>query len=222
MKRIILGLTVLFLFGSSSAFSNPYPVSQPTLINEVQTSLDSLEAIELHWAPPPPDIQDIDLGGWFVTTSAGTAYINPGVILPDSGYVVINSTNTTGGFSLNDSLETIKIYPPDEDFLPDSLSIFFLLDSFSIFLPPEGKSAALCNELVPDPGDTEYFDQILYFYWDSSPTLGYENDDQHSWGIIKGGVWDKYNQPISGALIKASLRNTVYPTFRKKFKVKHG
>jgi len=209
MRKVILGLAVFFLFGSSPVFSNPYPVPQQTLINEIQSSPDSLEAIELHWAPPPPDIQDIDLGGWFVTTSAGTAYVNPGVILPDSGYVVINSGNTTGGFSLNDSFETIKISPPDESFLPDSLSIFFLLDSFSIFLPPEGKSPALCNEFVPDPGDTEYFDQILYFYWDSSPTMGYENNDQHSWGTIEGEVWDRDNQPICGALIKAFQQNSI-------------
>jgi len=195
MRKVILGLAVLFLFGSSSAFSNPIAL---TLINEVQTSPDSLESIELHWTPPPPDIQDIDLGGWFVTTSAGTAYVNPGVILPDSGYLVINSTNTTGEFSLNDSFETIKIYSPD---FPDPI------DWISVFFPPEGKSAALYNEFVVNPDDPAFFDQIIYFYWDSSPTMGYENDDQHSWGVIKGRVCDRDNQPISGALIKAFFRN---------------
>ncbi len=197
MRRVILGLTVLFLFGSSSVFSNPYPVPQPTLINEVQTSPDSLEGIELHWAPGPFG-EDLDMGSWFVITSAGTAYINQGVILPDSGYVVVNSENTTGGFSLNDSFETIKICPPDENFPPDWISIFF---------PPEGRSTTLCNEIVPDPNDPRLFDQVIYFYWDSSPTLGYKNDDQHSWGIIAGGMWDRVNQPISGALIKAFFRN---------------
>lgn len=116
MRRIVIALIALFLLGSSSVVSNPYIV---TLINEVQTSSDSLEGIELHWAPLLPDFDDEDLGGWFVTTSAGTAYINPGVILSPTGYVVMNSANTAGEFSLNDYFETIKIYPPDESFHVD-------------------------------------------------------------------------------------------------------
>jgi len=195
MRRIILGLTVLFLFGSSSAFSNPYVL---TLINEVQSSPDSLEAIELHWTPEPLDFENMDIGGWFITTSAGTAYINPSVILPESGYVVINPENTIGEFSLNDSFETIKIYSPDEGFPIDSISVFF---------PPEGQSAALCDEFVVNPDDPGFLYQVIYFYWDSSPTMGYENDDQHSCGTIEGRVLDGDSQPISEALITALFRN---------------
>lgn len=196
MRMIILTLTALFLFGTSSALSNPIVL---TLINEVQTSPDSQEGIELHWIPEPSHMQDIDLDGWFVTTSVGTVCINPGVILSPTGYVVINSANTTGEFSLNDSFETIKIYLPDDEDYP--------VGWISTFLPPEGKSAALRHESLPDPEDPGFFDQIIYFYWDSSPTLGYENDDQHSSGIIEGRVLDRNNQPISGVLIEAFFRN---------------
>ncbi len=195
MRRVLLEVIVLFLLRSASVFSNPYIL---TLINEVQSSPDSLEAIELHWTPELPDVGNIDLGGWFVTTSMGTAYIVPGVVLSPTGYVVINSSNTYGEFSLNDSIETISIHSSD---FPDPF------DSISVFLPPEGKSVSLCNEFLVDPNDPWSINQVVYFYWDSSPTMGYENDDQHSRGVVKGMVRDRNNQPVSGALIVALFRN---------------
>uniref|UniRef100_A0A7C6EEW5 T9SS type A sorting domain-containing protein n=1 Tax=candidate division WOR-3 bacterium TaxID=2052148 RepID=A0A7C6EEW5_UNCW3 len=181
-KAKILSFVLLIAF----AYANPYI---ETLISEFQTAPDSLERIELHALPFP---YTIDLGGWTITTNAGTATINPGTILPYNGYVTIDRTNTSGVFSLNDISDTIKLcdnrgYGVDEVSWPSLPAMWGCSPT-----PPYGGSGALYRS-------NTYWMEINW-YIDSTPTFDAPNDDYSS---ISGRILNQNGQPVVGAEVRA-------------------
>lgn len=180
------GVIVIILFVISILLLKVYADMWITVIHEVQAAPDSLEKIELHWAPAGIGVypETLNLGGTQIRTRAGTAFINSGIILTDSGYVVIDSTNTTGVFSLNAVTDTVKISIPGwwEDYV--------VIRN----LPPY-KSFATFNIV------NRWGKQSLNRYIDDTPTFGYENND---WSSISGCVRDTSNQPISLAEVWAT------------------
>jgi hypothetical protein len=218
MTRIVAALAVLV------AFSSANPVFR-SFVNEFQVAPDSCECIELHcnaWQPGFP----LDLSGWEIQTEAGIAAVNSGTVLEtESSFVVIGPHNTTGTFDLADSAgfivlidtygDTVEIvrYPGDA-----GNGRFYDTESWT---PPSGMSASMhCWTWGwPDP--------ILFLDWytDSSPTLGYENDDGEA--QICGTVRDRNLNPVDEAEVRISGPDGYetfmsWPTFEGTFQFHVG
>jgi len=171
--------------------ADPLPVY---IINEYQTAPDSLERIEFHAFPSP--IYE-NLYGWRIVTRAGTAWISDSIIL-DSGYVVIDSSNTSGVFDLGDEEDSVfvegdiytQIVYPD----PDPA-------------PPEGASVSLfflwCDDLDPIRLD---------HYIETVPTFGSPNS--HYPGCqVSGSVYSANDSlPVEGASVHFRLFDLVILT----------
>ncbi|MEO0115549.1 MAG: carboxypeptidase regulatory-like domain-containing protein [candidate division WOR-3 bacterium] len=183
MKKVkILPFVCLLAF----TYANPFI---ETLISEFQTAPDSLERIELHALPFP---YPVNLGGWTITTNAGTATINPGTILPYDGYVTIDRTNTTGIFSLNDTLDTINLYD-NRGFWVDGVTWPSLPAGWrNAPTPPYGGSSAIYRS------NTYWIETNWYI--DSTPTFDGPNDD---WSSISGRILNRSGQPIFNAYVRA-------------------
>jgi len=116
MRRILAFLTALV------AISLANPILERVYLSEFQTSPDSLERIEL--VPVlDPSRYPFEIGGAQIVTNAGTATIDSGVCFETPySLVVVDSTNTTGTFSLGDDSDDIRLYVPcDNDTLSFSV-----------------------------------------------------------------------------------------------------
>lgn len=164
------------------------------IINEYQTAPDSLERIEFHWFP------EFEIGrnlrGWRIVTKAGTAWVSESIFL-DTGYVVIDSSNTSGIFDLGDEEDYVSIEGTiyDEIVYPD-------LDP----APPEGASVSLFFIWYSDK-DRVDFDH----YIDNSPTFGWAND--YPGCRVSGNVYNADDLlPIDGANLHFRLCETPLAT----------
>jgi hypothetical protein len=92
---------------SLAVISMANPV-MPVILSEIQASPDSCEFIELHVY----NGSQFDLSGATLTTNVGTAVVDSGVYLSLDGYVVLDSTNTSGTFSLGDTADSITLAIP--------------------------------------------------------------------------------------------------------------
>lgn len=145
MKVILrISLTFSLLCCTSLAFSNPIPVY---IINEFQTSPDSLQRIELHWSVEDFSFYPETLLGWKIVTSYGTATIDTSLVL-DSNYVVIDSTNTSGVFKLGEIRDTIEIIAVHEH--GESIVEYLSYPEYAP-TPPPGASAChlVCDCSTP-------------------------------------------------------------------------
>ncbi len=183
MKKVkILPFVCLLAF----TYANPFI---ETLISEFQTAPDSLERIELHAIP---SYMSVELGGWTITTNAGTATINPGMILPYNGYVTIDRTNTTGIFSLNDVSDTIKLRDNQGHWLDAVCWPKLLAWWRNAPAPPYGGSSAIYRS------NTYWVETNWYI--DSTPTFNAPNDD---WSSISGRILNQGGQPVRFAYVCA-------------------
>ncbi|MCX6843477.1 MAG: T9SS type A sorting domain-containing protein [candidate division WOR-3 bacterium] len=178
------------------------PILEKVYISEFQTSPDSLERIELR-PELDPSRYPFEIGGAQIVTNAGTATVDSGVCFETwNSLVVIDSTNTTGTFSLGDDSDYIRLYVPcDNDTL--SFSVRYPGNphwtSAGSWVPPMDASASLYSWDVYIP---PYEDPLTLYTWyiDRTPTFGAGNDDYG--GGIWGGVFDQDTQAISGATVR--------------------
>lgn len=166
-----------------------------TFINEIQTAPSNQEAIELHTTPyasPYP----IDFSGWRIQSNTGFAIINQGVILPPDGFVVIDATNTTGIFNLNDTSDVVSLYN-NLGFLMDRVVYPSLPASWQCGpAPPVGGSISLYRSPL---WNSMYWDRINW-YVDLSPSFGLPNDN---WSSISGTVFNSQGQPVANRVVVA-------------------
>lgn len=180
MIKVVFGL----VFSITLMFANPILI---TYIHEVQAAPDSLERIELHDSFFPSGTTN--LSGWTITTRAGTATINAGVILQDSNYVIIDATNTTGILHIDEISDTILLrnssgYSIDLVFWP-SLPAGM---GGRAPAPPYGGSISLYR------APYNFYDtNQINWYVDSTPTFGMINDN---WSSISGRVLNSQGQPM--------------------------
>jgi hypothetical protein len=124
-------------------------------------------------------------------------------VLPADSYVVIDSTNTTGVFSLGDDSDYVRLLVPYHDTFtlryPDNPHWTYERS----WVPPPRTSAALHAWTVWDP----YGDDWDFYTWyvDTTPTFGASNDDNG--GGIWGAVLDPDSQPIAGATVQMASAN---------------
>lgn len=191
MKRVATFLVALV------AVSTANPVFQ-AFFAEIQVAPDSLERLEVN--PANWEYYPFDLSGCEISTNAGTATINDGVVVPDeSTPIVIDRSNVTGTFSLGDSGDSIELRSPGGSL------IWFLLYPYSgrgnpmaCWLPPPGASCAMQYYYGFWPWDVEGGT----WYMDETPTFGALNDD--TVGGITGIVYDDRLLPVPDAWVHFS------------------
>ena len=196
MRRTVAFLVTLVAIAMAN------PILERVYISEFQASPDSLERIELC---PELDLSryPFEIGGAQIVTNAGTATINSGVCFETwNSLVVIDSTNTTGTFSLGDDSDDIRLYVPcDGETL--SSSVRYPANPHwtwsGSWAPPMDACASLYSWSVYIP---PYEDPWIFYTWyiDKTPTFGAGNDDYE--GGIWGQVFSQDTQTISGATVR--------------------
>jgi len=195
MIKVMFGLA----FCISFSYANPIFVS---FINEIQTAPESLQRIEIHTTPLPG--AGYNLGGYWIKTRAGIATINQGIIIPYTGFITIDSTNTSGIFHLNAIADTITIY---SNYNYPIQSVIFpaqLVGWNKAPAPPYGGSICLYRS----PYYSYYFNDWdrINWYIDSTPTFDEPNDN---WSSISGTIFNAQGQPVSGLFVDARGPNGV-------------
>jgi hypothetical protein len=168
----------------------------PTLINEIQVAPDSFERIEVNTRYWPGGA--LDFSGWRITTRAGTATIDSGVIASDTdSYVVLDRHNTTGTFSLADDYDVIVLQGAPYE----SVAVSYPGTQCNLaqcWRPPAGMSVARLTYAVTWPMP----DIIYNWYFDATPSFGAANDD--TLGGIFGTVRNQNAQPLCSAGVRIS------------------
>lgn len=145
-------------------------------INEIQVSPDSLERIEIY----NPDDSIMDISNTQIITSAGIAIVNESTYISAYSYIIIDSTNTQGVFSLDNESDSIAIGGSSVV----GIYQYPLLPAGPINgpTPPYNGSVALFTQYIGDPYNHSNW------YIDSTPTFGSANND---WSSISGFVLDQ-------------------------------
>ncbi len=135
---------------------------------------------------------DMSLDGWFLTSKTDTAYFKDGIYLNDSSYIVITQDSLQSQLNIDPAGDTLTF------FSPDSLSMeTFSFGNNNIYSPPAPKMGqSICLRVYSDG-----YGQSYYYYFDNTPTMGYENDTLNAKGYIDGYVKDEQDNPIEGVKI---------------------
>jgi hypothetical protein len=191
MKKFL----AIVLLAPLSLLANPIAVE---IINEFQTDTILGHKVEYHETYPSAGVF---LLNDTIVTPAGTAIIDTNLYLPESGYVVIDTSVLSGPFYLPPDSGFIKVYWEIYD------SVIYPYDGYYDIIPapPAGASAAKFYCWVNEGMDMW---MLKDWYIDYTPTLGYENDDYegcHVSGYVYGD-----GLPINGAQVTAHV---VYPIY---------
>ncbi len=183
---------VLFLTPVVSE-ANPYPV--PMFISEFSVDSASSEKIELFIWDNGYGLENLD--GFYVQTNTGTFPLINGIVVPDTGYVVLSDSSCVDGFHLSDASGYVDIFD-QYDFSWDHVEYGTYPQSM-VPAPLPGQSVSARIEL----GEYGYYHD--YFYIDGTPTFGAENDTQGSLGHLEGTVTDSAGGwPVQGASVETS------------------
>jgi hypothetical protein len=162
-------------------------------LSEIQTAPDSLERIEFH---NYEGVNGLNLSGAELVTRAGTAVIDSGVVIyPETSYVVIDSTNTTGVFSLGDDTDDVRLVMHGTTLFRLRYPANPFRSYSSSWAPPPGTSASILQ--WTESGSDDW---IYTWYIDATPTFGEPNDD--TFGGITGYVYGDDSVPVDGATIR--------------------
>jgi hypothetical protein len=179
---------VLVLLSALAALATANPVLE-TVVNEFGFYGDSLGWVELHSEPVGylPDMT-----GWVVTTNTSACTLTR--TIPPGGFLVLDSASLAGGacgrgtFRLNPTGDHIQVVPDSlHDWLGDWVEFPVLPASGGKSpLPPVYASASVFNH------EDETGRQTTNWYIDSTPTVGWDNDDYSTvagtvkWAPIRG------------------------------------
>ncbi len=160
-------------------------------LSEIQAAPDSLERIELHMYTherPYP----VDLSGWHITTNAGTATLDSGIVLQDStDFVVISRENVSGPFVLGDDSDDVWLDDP-----VNGGGDHYWYGRYG-WTPQADMSVVIYTHWE---GVWPYDYLVGDWYLDSTPTFGAPNDD--CYGGIAGQVLDRFGQPLENCWVR--------------------
>ena len=184
-------VAVLLIVSAAAMSANPVAVA---VFSEIQTAPDSLERIEFHVYA---GMWSFDLSGAQLVTNAGTAVIDSGLIVyPESNYVVIDRSNTTGVFSLGDDSDCIRLSLQDQNYFELRYPDNPFRNRSGSWAPPPGTSASIFQWWEWEWGI--WWDEYTW-YVDGTPTFGAPNDD--TLGGITGFVYGD-DSTINGATVR--------------------
>jgi len=194
---------ILALLAALAATSVANPTMDVIEVTEFETAPESLQRIELGAAFAHHSLP-FDIGGSQIITNAGTAVVDSGVCFDANRLlVVLDSTNTTGTFSLGDDSDHISLQLPESSDIA-TWDLHYPANPHwnqgGSWTPPSGASAALRQWQVYAPPPNGWVD-FSTWYIDLSPTFGSYNDD--AGGGIWGGVRDQ-DSGLSDATVRIS------------------
>jgi len=131
---------------------------------------------------------DSTMDGWYLTTSNDTSMLSSGITLDEGIFVVLGEGYLQTPLSLSASGEIITLFNSSGQWM-DELR-YGDVENTETPSPPEGYSICL--------------DYDLYHYWymDSSPTLGSENDTDGAMCTIEGYVYNEAGNPCEGVDVR--------------------
>ncbi|MBT4034267.1 MAG: T9SS type A sorting domain-containing protein [Candidatus Marinimicrobia bacterium] len=129
-----------------------------------------------------------NMDGWYLTTPRDTAYLDSGILLLEGAYIILREDSLQSSLPLINSGDTIKLFDRSGQEI-DELR-FGDVEYSQAPSPTTGYSICLG------------YDWNHYWYLDSSPTPGSENDTVGSMCSIEGYVFEGNGNPLSGATIR--------------------
>ncbi|MBC8376827.1 MAG: T9SS type A sorting domain-containing protein [FCB group bacterium] len=135
--------------------------------------------------------EDSTMDGWYMTTSSDTAMLDSGIILSEGIFILLDEGTLQTPLSLSPSGETITLFN-SAGYWMDELR-YGDVENTETPSPPSGYSICL--------------DYEMYHYWylDSTPTLGAENDTSGAMSTIEGNIYDHDGNPLERARVRHAM-----------------
>ncbi len=187
MKKVFFLVSIIaVIFLTSRLFTNPIV---ERYINEFGFT-DSGWTMEFH-----PNISENSFDGWFITSLTDTTFFKDGMSLNYDEYITINNDSLKKELYINPEGDIITLHRPDSNYA-DGFT-FGDLKNTSISAPKPGYS--ICRT-----GD-------YYYYFDKTPTFGFENDTSDINGFVEGYVKDSLGNPIENVKVIYAITYSPYP-----------
>ena len=184
-KMITIILLLLFLIIGNRTAANPIAVYW---ISEF--SIDSTGwKLELHSEHAWQD--SVLLDGWCLISDTDTAYFKDGISFNPLSYLVITNDNLKSTLKINIDGDRIILCESNQGNLHgiDDMSFGRNISDYPIATPLPGES--ICKR------------EDIYYYFDKTPTFGFENDTSNTKGFVEGYVKDFSGSPIGGVKVNS-------------------
>jgi hypothetical protein len=130
------------------------------------------------------------LNGWYLVSSSDTAYFNPGLRAGEDGFILIRADSLQSSFSLSQSGDIITLFDSTDQWMDEVR--YGDVEYSEISYPMPNQSICLFR-------DDEYYSP--YWYIDTSPTLGIENDFEGGVGTVEGYAYNFESVPLEGVRV---------------------
>ena len=183
-KCLLLGLCVIIPWRSVQ--TNPIAIkffSELQLEGETRMGW-SIELVVM-WS------EDSTMDGWYLTTSNDTSMLDSGIALGEGAFIILDAGSLHTPLSLSASGEIVTLFNSSGQWM-DELR-YGDVENTETPSPPEGYS--ICLD----------YDLSHYWYLDSSPTLGSENDTDGAMCTIEGYVYNEAGNPFEGVDVRHAM-----------------
>ena len=181
---IFILLSLLFI---NKAAANPIVVFW---ISEF--SIDSTGwKLELHCEHAGRD--SVLLDGWCLTSNTDTAYFKNGISFDPMSYLVITNDDLRSALKINMEEDRITLFESNQGNV-------YAIDDIGF-----GRDISDYPILTPLPGQSICKSEDIYYYFDKTPTFGFENDTSDIKGFVEGYVKDFSGHPIKGVMVNNSV-----------------
>ncbi len=183
MKRFILFSIIFLLINIFTVSANPV---EPKYFSEIQFR-ESGWIIEFFGSGLYPQPDSI-----YITSKSDTAYLKPGCLIPYD-YCLLTNDSLMSNLEIDPMNDTISLYLNIYDYgFPDDQMILGTITFDS--------SQSLSRKLEYGIPGTDFW------YIDSSPTLGFENDTENAMGVINFQILDNTGIPIPDVGLYRGIR----------------
>jgi len=181
-KSFLIGLCVLFPW--CLVQTNPIAIK---FFSELQLDHQNPTGWTIEIMPMWTPASNMD--GWYFTTEYNnTAYLDSGIQLGEGAFLVIRQENLQEPFYLGLAGRVITLFDNSGQWM-DELR-YGDVEYSEAPTPPQGHS--ICLE----------YDWQNFWYLDSSPTFGIENDAAGAMTQIEGYVYNKDGSPLPGVTVR--------------------
>jgi hypothetical protein len=137
-----------------------------------------------------------NLDGFYLVTTLGSVAMRPGIVVVDEEYRALSQDDFFGLVEFSQDGDQVQLYDMSDELLGE-----VRYGDGQVVTRAPGPGESVCAKF---DYDWEYhFLYIDFWYLDSSPTFGTENDADGAQGTIEGTVTDSDTDlPISGATVR--------------------